>query len=622
MKDNTKKNKLFVAAFVGMVVIISFSWIWMYHSVKAKDGVVTIEIGDGWEDAAIWIMEQAEQGNNVIAQSYGGVHLDRTKNATVVYILPEYMEEVEDYITQNATDGRFILLEGQYTEKENLKVADQISDHLLVLKNQRDAGTADDDILVLLDSYPRWSVKYNRITVYLDVEGKDEFEHVVMLFKKYIGDYPQCDYVVEPLVIYEQYPLLSETPLYNKKTCVEEITALLKQNYSESDNKTDSMAQNTETPLGWLQDTLDNNESAIASGYCGMYVDGFSYVVLILPDYMEKAKSEINEAGWSEYIRVEAGRVTYSDLDMFMQKLLCNIGDLLERMNKGELQGDELELMSHYPLPSLDEKEQKLIVRFAMTQGEDMEHLVCLFKEYIGDSVMVTYEPDYAFEIYSQYSTSIYPGGQLCTYDTNQGWLGMSLGYRAKYPYGGSLCEGFVTCGHGLPPYTTVYATTSATPNFVIGVVRGRMYYNQSKGDVSFVEITNSEYTVVNRCKYSNSTGTGGYGIPISGTIAQVPLDGRIYKGGFRTFLTSGIVTDANANAYFTTSSGGTILINCLTKATITSDHGDSGGIAYMIPLNSGGYGQVAGIVTGGSGTTCFFSKYGMIVTYFGAFSY
>lgn len=581
-------------------------------------GTVIDEIG---MDAAVWIAEEAEK-DNILKQCFGGTYYNADENAAVVFILPEYMTEAEEYIRANATYGRYQLVEGQYTYRELSSLCDALNCTLQHMRADRELGRLSNEETVLMDAMPAFSCGNgeNRITVSLHVDTKEELEQCIELFKKYFGDYPQCKYVNEPLEIYGFFDKNSNLTEYDRSLCTENLTEMLREDLEERETKT-VITEETEPPLNWLQNAAQDSNSAIGKGYCGMYEESLSYVVLILPEYREDAEREIKEAGWEEYIRVEDGSALYQDCESVQDKIFAKLSQLLDKMNRGDLAGEELELMNHYPCAETDVMNQQVVVKFALETGEDIERCIDLFKTQIGDFPLVSYATDYDFEIYSLYSTNIYSGRVIYRYDSSETeWYSFSIGYRAKYPYNGTLRSGFVTCGHDLPTYSIVYTQSTVNPSFELGIVRGRLYSNGTNGDASFVEITNSNFSLVSRAAYSTSSSVGP-GIPISGTVSYVPLGGRIYKAGATTYLTSGLVTTEDACAYFSTDSG-TILVNHLTKAQCTADHGDSGGIAYYIPPNSSGYGEAAGIVTGGSSGICFFSQYGMITTSLGAFAY
>lgn len=185
----------------------------------------------------------------------------------------------------------------------------------------------------------------------------------------------------------------------------------------------------------------------------------------------------------------------------------------------------------------------------------------------------------------------------------NGGWC--STGYRATYKsYDGNVYTGFVTCGHGNNYGHGVYKMARKDDNTVliyekIGEIVESDYDGRSSIDTAFVKITNPDYEMTNNVHYTSSAGDTRLDAVLNGTYKIPPIGVTLFKSGGATYLTSGEVRGTSGTGYFEINKYTTIYLYNLIVTDCIADHGDSGGVAYI--MDGGVNAAAVGAVEGGS---------------------
>lgn len=245
------------------------------------------------------------------------------------------------------------------------------------------------------------------------------------------------------------------------------------------------------------------------------------------------------------------------------------------------------------------------------------ESAIELFKYKISDSEAVSFCASSDEEQIVEETKDWRPGRWIWVYNNPSEGVGSSLstGYRAKYTYNGTTYYGFVTSAHGTNVGNSVYITNSSSSTNKLGVILDRIY--GGKLDVSFIRITNSNYTKSNAIYYTSSQADTRPGTILDGTQTTVSNGTRIYKSGQTTYLTSGYVSSTDLAFYF----NNVYFYDLIQADRNMSDSGDSGAVTYIV--SSGGTsGKAVGILKGIYNSQTIFIKASSIKSIFGAEAY
>lgn len=246
------------------------------------------------------------------------------------------------------------------------------------------------------------------------------------------------------------------------------------------------------------------------------------------------------------------------------------------------------------------------------------ESAIELFKYKISDSEAVSFCAS-SDEVQVVEETEDWrPGRWIWVYNNPDEGKGSSLstGYRAKYTYNGTKYYGFVTCAHGTNVGNSVYIKNSSSSTNKLGVILNRSYGN--KLDVSFIRMTNSNYTNSNAIYYTSSqAGVTRPGTILDGTQTTVSNGTCIYKSGQKTYLTIGYVSRTNLsfwnnNVYF---------YDIIQADRNMSDNGDSGAVTYIVATGATS-GKAVGVLKGKANGQTIFIKASNIKSVFGAEAY
>lgn len=206
----------------------------------------------------------------------------------------------------------------------------------------------------------------------------------------------------------------------------------------------------------------------------------------------------------------------------------------------------------------------------------------------------------------------------VCLYKSQPGTGAIiSSGYRAKYTYGGIDYYGFVTAAHGTSIGASVYRSTSDTStSSKIGVILDKKY--GGKVDVSFVRMTNSNYTNGQAIYYTSSTNASTRpGTVLDGTQTTVALNTLFYKSGSTTYLTYGRVSSNTYCGYW----NGVYFSDLMQADCNMSASGDSGAVTYIVN-GATIYGKAISILKGKANGLTVFIKAKNIRDEFGATAY
>lgn len=210
------------------------------------------------------------------------------------------------------------------------------------------------------------------------------------------------------------------------------------------------------------------------------------------------------------------------------------------------------------------------------------------------------------------------PGRWIWVYNNPSENMGSSLstGYRAKYTYNGTTYYGFVTCAHGTNVGNSVYIKNNSSSANKLGVILNRSYGN--KLDVSFIRMTNSNYTNSNAIYYTSSqAGVTRPGTILDGTQTTVSNGTCIYKSGQKTYLTYGYVSNSNLSYWY----NNIYFYDIIQADRAMSDNGDSGAVTYIVGTGAKS-GKAVGVLRGQVNGQTVFIKASNIKSVFGAEAY
>lgn len=302
-----------------------------------------------------------------------------------------------------------------------------------------------------------------------------------------------------------------------------------------------------------VQRIVEKNEK-VEKVYSGSYIsDGGELVVLMEEDCNEQFSDKIENI--DDSIQIEYVDYTWNELE----KVKGIIAEYMQSASK--------EKLDFVKASYIDEINNCVVVNILEMTDEKIE----LFKQCIIDDECIQFENvDKEEEIYEE-STTL-NGGRAIYFIKDGNTCRGSLGFRAKRTTSNGVEYGFVTAGHvGQYVGLRIYANSSCTK--LIGVVRKRQY--SGSVDAAFVEVTNSDYVIGNKVRYSDSAGNTG-GVTLNTTASDPVRNQTVYKSGSSTYLTSGKVTSTSYDGYIS----GTYFTD-LAVASYKSASGDSGGTIY-----------------------------------------
>ena len=438
--------------------------------------------------------------------------------------------------------------------------------------------------------------------------------------------------------------------IFTAEECAEEVMKMYEEKEEEvfaEEFANEFLDNNYEANVSYnkILNRIYEHEDVLSKNFSDAYVnDDGNLVVKLIGDF-EACKYIINEELECENIIFEKGSYPYLEIKETLDELNTKIGDLQEKLNDGRLHdAGALDLMSKYPRAIYDDVNESITVVFGVSEEDalstemmkkgnkyelnnvtlnnpalsDYSNYISEFKEYIGDSEMVTYKVEAGYEPASVQAEQWRPGRGIYVVSSSNNMSASSTGYRAKYTYNGKTYYGFVTCEHGKTVGQNVYLTNSSASANKIGFIVNKKISNEV--DVAFMNITNSNYTNSNYVYYTSSDGQTRPGTLLDGKWTEVAKNSAIYKAGKKTYLTNAYVFETQYVGYFTNSDGTRTFHTELIQAGKMTESGDSGGVAY-VPYG-GSSGTSVGIVLGSDSTYSYFVKAMNISSKFGAVPY
>ena len=456
-------------------------------------------------------------------------------------------------------------------------------------------------------------------------------------------------------------PVNAETLIDNDRhivVCAEEV----KNEYINSVNVVEQTAdqeyerRNYESTMSFNQITehIDMHDDELRSHFSGAQINDEGYLVVALCCNIDFCKKYIIEELNCENIVFEKGTGSYyygqQQLDAINEKIAL----LQEKKVSGKnISAEAKEMMESHPCTKYNYEDNTITVVFAVSeeaeraiakakidkngslaynskaQLSDVEALevekfnktVDTFRSIVSDQSNISYSTDSKSEwlIEEQAATEPWrPGRWLWVYNDPNANMGASIstGYRAKYTYNGTTYYGFVTCAHGTNTGNSVYIKNSISSDYKLGVILDRSY--GKKVDVSFLRITNSNYTNSNAIYYTSSqAGVTRQGTVLDGTQTTVARNTQIYKSGKATYLTSGYVKSLNHSGYV----DDTYFYSLIKADRSMVASGDSGAVTYIVDTGATN-GKAVGIVFGISNDKAIFIKASNIKAVFGAEAY
>lgn len=298
----------------------------------------------------------------------------------------------------------------------------------------------------------------------------------------------------------------------------------------------------SETRLGRSLVTLEdlNNEAVYPDFYAGAYLNGNGELVVLLTEDTNAARASIRSAAKKSDVLFASAQYAYADLTASMN---CINEKVKNRANEHAIASE---------IVSAGLSDQENTVTVWIKDIDDAK--IAQFRQYICDEPWIVFAnstgpatPD---------AGTLYAGQGIEVVGVSS----YSFGYRCKR----NGVNGFLTAAHGLSVGKTV--RSGATE---IGKVTARKL--SGSVDVSFVEITNSSYTLSNVVCYTKGAKT-----LRSGSLMIAAVGSRVNMSGGVTQTTSGIVKQVN---YSDTISN--VYLTNMSTADYGRAKGDSGAVVY-----------------------------------------
>ncbi len=298
----------------------------------------------------------------------------------------------------------------------------------------------------------------------------------------------------------------------------------------------------SETRLGRSLMRLEdlNNADVFPDYYAGAYLNGSGNLVVLLTQDTDQTRASIRSAAKKSDVLFQSAPYAYRDLTETMNTINAKVQNC----------ANEHAIARDITSAGLSDQENSVTVWI-----KDIDETkIAQFRQYICDEPWIVFAnsvgpatPD-AGTLYAGQGIEVVGIGSY------------SFGYRCKR----NGVNGFLTAAHGVSVGRTV--KSGATE---IGKVTARKL--SGSVDVSFVEITNSSYSLSNVVCYTNGAKT-----LRSGSLMIAAVGSRVNMSGAITQTTSGIVKQVN---YSDTVSG--VYLTNMSTADYGREKGDSGAVVY-----------------------------------------
>ena len=334
-----------------------------------------------------------------------------------------------------------------------------------------------------------------------------------------------------------------------------------------------------------------SNRVGYVDYYGGSYINEEGKLVVQLCDATKIQQQSIEEAAGDTVIFEEVEN-SYESLTSEIEKSSALLTELEEQNVAGELSGD-LKKLADSMVGMCTNVKENINTVYMTDISEEMQ---TAYMKYFGDSHVMFEQSEQA----ETTAVTISPGAKIGVNDVY-----LSLGTRMEYDRNnGNTVRGFITAGHGTKAYGDLVYFVKANGTYVeIGKVIKRQF--SGSVDMSFVQMTNSNYDVSRYTKYINASGATGESYKMCTTCAYAdkPSIGQtIYKSGATTYLTSSQI--ASTNYTVTYSKEGVTLTNMILSTTRFCDFGDSGSSVFT--KENGSVFETIGVMSG-KGDNCSF---------------
>lgn len=460
-------------------------------------------------------------------------------------------------------------------------------------------------------------------------------------------------FTLQPLTVNAE-TLFDENCAYDIVECANEVKEIFAaQNVvSETDVDDEFLTNNYVSNVTYNQiiEHIYAYDDELRAHFAGAYVNDAGYLVVMLSCNDNDCEMYIDETFDNEDIVFSDGIGSYYDGQCELELINERIASLQSDVVNGCVKDDAAEdLMALKPTTSYVNDDNTVLVTFNMSSEvtqyldesyktdlassalcrtdvasaktdalEQYTSAIELFKSKISDSETVSFRAS-SNEVQVVEETEDWrPGRWIWVYNKPDEGLGSSLstGYRAKYTYNGTTYYGFVTCAHGTNVGNSVYIKNNSSSVNKLGVILNRSYGN--KLDVSFIRMTNSNYTNSNAIYYTSSqAGVTRPGTILDGTQTTVSNGTHIYKSGQTTYLTIGYVSNSSLAFW----SEDIYFYDLIQADRNMSNNGDSGAVTYVVSTGATS-GKAVGVLRGKYGGLTVFIKASNIRSVFGAEAY
>lgn len=448
--------------------------------------------------------------------------------------------------------------------------------------------------------------------------------------------------------------LYAENYEYDIVECANEVKEIFASQsvVSEADVDDEFLTNNYASTITYNQiiEHIYAYDDELRSHFAGACVNDEGYLVVMLSCTDNGCEMYVKQTFDNDDIVFSDGLGSYYEGQCELELINERIASLQNDVVNGRVKNDDIEeLMALKPTASYVSDDNTVLVTFNMsdevTQSIDEFHIndlsnssLCradvtsaaadalkqytsaieLFKSKISDSETISFCASSDKVQVVEETEDWRPGRSIWVYNNPAESKGaiLSTGYRAKYTYNGTTYYGFVTCAHGTNVGNSVYIKVSSSSTNKLGVILNRSYGKNL--DVSFIRITNSNYTNSNVIYYTSSQpGVTRPGTILDGTQTTVSNGTRIYKSGQTTYLTYGNVSNSSLAYWY----GDYYFYDLIQADRNMSDSGDSGSVTYVIGTSASS-GKAVGILRGKCDGLTIFIKASNIKSVFGAEAY
>ena len=363
-----------------------------------------------------------------------------------------------------------------------------------------------------------------------------------------------------PVLAYESKTVCKESEILKEKVEKSLYNGIVNNKAGNDSKEHTQMKEDYNNVMNQMYNTKTQKYN---NDFSGAYVDSNNDLVVKIKKGLIQNEKEIQE--------LTTGKVLFEKAKYSLNELQKIENIILEKTDPDYYNDKPIDKKIKAVLDSVNsigvsEEENKVCVTMTNVSSET----ISIFKEYIYDSDAIHFTQQN--NIVSS-SSKMYLGNQI-TVKKNNKTSYYSIGCRAEAKKDGKHIKGFLTAAHNNELNSDVYYGASDTATKKIGKIVARKF--GGKIDCSFVQVTNSSYSLTHKIKNKN-------GVSIKTYVAtSLPVGCDVVKHGYKYGKKTGVVKKRNVSVKY---NGKTI--KGLVQSNYLSGKGDSGGIVYDPEDNS-----------------------------------